>query len=172
MKLSVTALMETALRIIGVLVIIRAINNFILSVPFLLSTEHSWAAVDQLLAVLSPLIFLFVGIYLIKSTPGIAKWLMQSWENDEENSSQVMFILAMKISGVVLIVYSIPQVLRIISNAIYVGYWYSNHLIIIASNLLTTVVSLIFGYYLLRGGRCFYSMAFSTDHQATDEQKK
>lgn len=65
-----------------------------------------------------------------------------------------VFQLAMKITGMVLIVYATLKLLQILSNALYMGYYGRfgidtlDQQLLIAEKTLATLVSALFGFYL------------------------
>lgn len=164
-------LFVVGLRVIGVLVIIKAIQSLIMGVPFIMGVfgqeeNLGWVINLQIINLVNPLVLLIIGIYLLSGMKGVVERLYPKSEEIILDSSRKVFNLAMKITGLVLVVYSIPELLKIISNGLYLGYYYRFGIdtfqqeIIVIERTLATLVSLILGFYLLLSGRFFENIAF------------
>ena len=125
-----------------------------------------WAAVQQLITIIYPLALILIGFYLLAGIPERIKKLYPEFDVPAMESSRTVFKLAMKITGMVLVVYALPELLSIFSNALYIGYYQgmgintSDQQIVVAERTLATLVSLLLGFYLLYGGRFFERLAF------------
>lgn len=159
--------------IIGILAIIKAIQVLTMTVSPLVGTFGQefpdWVITQQLIAWVYPLVLFFMGIYLLSGVNRIVKRFYPHSEQIILSSAREVFKLAMKITGMVLIVYAIPELFRIISNGLYVGYYYRfgidtfNQQLILTQGTLSTLVSLLFGFYLLYSGKFFESIAFKDE---------
>lgn len=107
-----------------------------------------------------------IGFYLLTGIPERIKKLYPEGDVPAMESSRTVFKLAMKITGMVLVVYGLPELLNIFSNALYIGQYQSmgintsDQQIVVAERTLATLVSLLLGFYLLNGGRFFERLAF------------
>ena len=170
MKMTAFDLFAAGARIIGILTIIKGIQVIIMSVPslFMMFGQNSpeWAAVQQLITIVYPLALILIGFYLLAGIPERIKKLYPEGDVPAMESSRTVFKLAMKITGMVLVVYALPELLSIFSNALYIGYYQgmgintSDQQIVVAERTLATLVSLLLGFYLLYGGRFFERLAF------------
>lgn len=170
MKMTAFDLFAAGARIIGILTIIKGIQVIIMTVPslFVMFGQNSpeWAAVQQLITIIYPLALILIGFYLLAGIPERIKKLYPEGDVPAMESSRTVFKLAMKITGMVLVVYALPELLNILSNALYIGYFQrmaistSAQEMIVAERTLATLVSLLLGYYLLNGGRFFERLAF------------
>lgn len=179
MNIKAADLFLVGLRVVGVLVIIKAIQSLIMSAPFIMGVlghEESlgWVISLQVMSVVNPLVLLIIGIYLLSGMKGIVERLYPPSEEIILDSSRKVFNLAMKITGLVLVVYSIPELLEVISNGLYLGYYYRFGIdtfqqeIIVIERTLATLVSLILGFYLLVNGRFFENIAFKDEDSDED----
>ena len=170
MKMTAFDLFTAGARIIGILTIIKGIQVIIMTVPGLFvmfgQNYSEWAAVQQLITIIYPLALILIGFYLLAGIPERIKKLYPEGDVSAMESSRTVFKLAMKITGMVLVVYALPELLNIFSNAIYIGHYQrmaintSAQQMIIVERTLATLVSLLLGYYLLNGGRFFERLAF------------
>lgn len=167
MKLSASDLFAAGIRIIGILAIIKVIMVLIMTVPSLFGHNYpGWARSQQIMTLVYPLVLLLIGIYLLSYTDRLVRKFYPEEANITTESAQTVFLLAMKITGLVLIVYFTPDLLRILSNALYIGYYRPMGIdtfeqqLLIAERSLAMLVSILLGFYLLHGGRCFVRLAF------------
>lgn len=156
-------------RIIGILAIIKAIGVLIMTVPSLFGHNYpGWAMHMQIMTLVYPLALLLIGIYLLSATGRLVRRFYPEEEEIATKYAQTVFSLAMKITGMVLIVYFIPDLLRVLSNALYIGYYRPlgidtiDQQLLIAERSLAMLVSILFGFYLLHGGRLFTRLAFKS----------
>ncbi len=169
MKLLASDLFAAGTRIIGILAIIKAIGVLIMTVPSLFGHNYpGWAMHMQIMTLVYPLALLLIGIYLLSATGRLVRRFYPEEEEIATESAQTVFSLAMKITGMVLIVYFIPDLLRVLSNALYIGYYRPlgidtiDQQLLIAERSLAMLVSILFGFYLLHGGRFFTRLAFKS----------
>lgn len=178
MKLTASDLFAAGARIIGILAIIKGINLLIMTVPtaFGLYGQYypDWAVAQQIIPLIYPLVLLLTGIYLLTGIGGLVKKFYPNAEELALESARSVFKLAMKITGMVLIVFAVPELLRLLSNALYMGYYQrfgidvSGQQQIVIEGTLATIVSLLFGFYLLYGGRFFERLAFKDGNNEQD----
>ncbi|NLB88671.1 MAG: hypothetical protein GX790_05520 [Syntrophomonadaceae bacterium] len=171
--------MVIGLRLIGVLIIIKAIQGLVMSIPYItgilgLGENLGWAISLQVMNLVNQLVLLVIGIYLLSGMKGIVNRLYPSPEEAILDSSRKVFNLAMKITGLVLVVYSIPDLLNILSNGLYIGYYHRfaidtfQQQALVIERSLATLVSLILGFYILVSGRFFENIAFKDDNSERD----
>lgn len=111
-----------------------------------------------------PVLLLALGIYLLKSGEAIIQFAFRGSEEKYDAKAGELFMLFMKLAGLVLIIYSIPKAFQLVANIMFVS---SAKLIdtngqveFIIHNLLITVIQLLLGVYLLKSGKVFYKMGF------------
>jgi hypothetical protein len=167
MKLLASDLFAVGTRIIGILAIIKAIMVLIMTVPSLFGHHYpGWAMHMQIMTMVYPLALLLIGIYLLSCTDRLVRKFYPDAEEIATESAQTVFSLTMKITGMVLIVYFIPDLLRVLSNALYIGYYRPlgidtiDQQLLVAERSLAMLVSILLGFYLLHGGRFFARLAF------------
>jgi hypothetical protein len=167
MKLSASDLFAAGIRIIGILAIIKAIMVLIMTVPSLFGHHYpDWAMYQQIMTLVYPLALLIIGIYLLNCTGRLVKKFYPEDEEIATESAQTVFSLAVKITGMVLIVYYVPDLLRVLTNALYIGYYRPlgidtfEQQLLVAERSLAMLVSILLGFYLLHGGRFFARLAF------------
>jgi hypothetical protein len=170
MKITAFDLFAAGARIIGILTIIKGIQVIIMTVPslFVMFGQNSpeWAAVQQLITIVYPLALILIGFYLLAGIPERIKKFYPEGDVPAMESSRTVFKLAMKTTGMLLVVYALPELLNIFSNALYIGHYQrmaintSAQQMIIVERTLATLVSLLLGYNLLNGGRFFERLAF------------
>lgn len=127
MKLMASDLFGAGVRIVGILAIIRSIEFLIMTVPSVFGLfgqdYHGLTTNEQILFLIYPLTLLLIGIYLLQGTGRLVNKFYRGEEKTVMEYASSVFKLAMKITGMVLIVYAIPELLRILSNALYMGYF-------------------------------------------------
>jgi hypothetical protein len=167
MKLLASDLFAAGTRIIGILAIIKSIMILIMTVPTLFGNNYpGWALGQQIMTLVYPLALLLIGIYLLSATGRLVRKFYPEEKDTATESAQTVFLLAMKITGLVLIVYATPELLRILSNALYIGYYHPlgintfDQQLLVAEKSLAMLVSILFGFHLLHGGRFFARLAF------------
>ena len=171
MKITARDLFGAAARIVGILTIIKGIQVLIMTIPTILGLYGQgvpdWALNQKLITIIYPLALFLIGFYLLAGINGLLDKLYPNAGEEALASSRGVFILAMRITGMVLIVYGIPELLEIISGLLYAGYYQryginaAAQIMLAAERSLAVVVSLLFGFYLLKGGRYFEKLAGS-----------
>lgn len=117
------------------------------------------------MALLYPLALILIGFYLLTGTRALVRKIYPEQDPKAFESVRTVFKLAMKITGMVLVVYAAPELLRIFSSLLYIGYYQrfgidaSAQQLIAAERSLATLVSLLFGFYLLKSGDFFKRLA-------------
>lgn len=170
MEVKASDLFAAGTRIIGILALIKGIQVSIMTAPSVFGlfgqNYPGWAMSQQIITLIYPLALLIIGIYLLKDTSRLVRKFYPGEEETAIDSAKDTFQLAMKITGMVLIVYGVPELLRILSNFLYMGYYCSfgidmfEQQMLVTEKTLAVLVSLLFGFYLLYGGRFFSNIAF------------
>lgn len=170
MNLTAADLFAASARIIGILAILKGIQVFIITFPTILGlvgkSVPDWALSQQIMALLYPLTLILIGFYLLTGTRALVRKIYPEQDPKAFESVRTVFKLAMKITGMVLIVYAVPELMRILSSVLYIGYYQrfgidaSAQQLIVAERSLATIVSLLFGFYLLKSGDFFEHLAF------------
>lgn len=180
MKIAAEDLFAAGVRIIGILAIVNGLQVLIMTVPALVGLYRQsvpdWALNQQLITAVYPLAVLLIGFYLISGTKGLVKRLYPDGGAKAFDSARDVFRLAMKITGMALIVYALPDLLHILSSALYMGHYprfgidVSVQQQLVVEKSLATITTLLFGFYLLKSGRYFESLAFKAeDDEETNE---
>lgn len=170
MHLSPRDIFLTAIKVVGVIILLKALHQFIVLIPMITVNSFTtrWEVWQVLLSFISPLVLLLMGIYLLKQ----AEWLTERlWGAKQEQSEpettppQVLFHLALKVLGLVLIVMALPVAFRVLGNALYINSVsgaistvYQTEFIY--REVLATLVNLLLGFYLLCSGRFFARLAY------------
>lgn len=165
MELSSRVLLRIGLQVVGVITIINGICQTIAIGGIIPFSEDMMPPAAQIMNILMPLVIVAAGIFLLVGTKKLAEHL---YPDDEEtlDSARAIFNLAMKILGMVLIVQALPDTVQIISNIIYLksvspAIFTDLQQEFIYTRLLSTLLYLIFGFYLVKGGRLLERIAIS-----------
>lgn len=172
MEIPSRVLLRTGLQIVGVITIITGICQTIATWGSLPFSQDMQSIGVMVICILIPLFTLAAGVYLVIGTKSLTEKLYPD-EEEKLDTCQDIFSLAMKITGMVLIVRALPEAVHILSNLIYVKatspvmnnsvqYQY------IYTNLTSTLLYFILGWYLLQGGQLFVRLAFP---HADDEKR-
>lgn len=169
MEISSRALLRIGLQIVGVITIITGICNAVATWGNLPYSQGMLPLGIKLVSILIPLVILAAGIFLIIGTKSLTEKLYPD-EEEKIASSRDIFILSMKITGMVLLVKALPDAVQILSNVIYIkaASPVMNNAVqleFIYTRLVSTLLYFIFGWYLLKGGQLFVRLAF---HHVSD----
>ncbi len=171
MEISSRVLLRIGLQIVGVVTIITGICHTIATWGNLPSNQGMMPMGIMVVSILIPLVTLAAGVFLVFGTKSLTEKLYPE-EEEKMDSSQNIFSLAMKITGVVLLVTALPDAVQILSYAIYIKA--SSPVInnsvqfqFIYTKLVSTLLYFVFGWYLLQGGQLFVRLAF---HHAQDKK--
>ncbi len=169
------------IRITGILTVIKAIQVLIITILSLWNLSPldggnlpGWVVTERIITLVYPVVLLIIGIYLLYGAGGLVKSLYPDIQQKAFASTRTIFQLAMKIIGVVLIVYALPELLRVISNGLFVGYYYDSgvntsvQLRMSIERTASTLVAVLLGFYLLYGGRFFEKIAFKNELEIED----
>ena len=125
--------------------------------------------VSLLFQVAYPIVLLSIGVYLVKSGDALIQFAFRSWNEKNEESNSLLFILFMKLAGLVLIITSIPTAFQLLSNVLFISsaevIRTSDQMNFVLMNLVTAVINLLLGLYLLRSGKLFYKLGFSKNNE-------
>ena len=113
---------------------------------------------------LSPVVMLIIAAALMKKAESIAEKAYPV-ETMEDINEVGIFNLAMKITGLVFMVWAIPDLVQVISKLCYISYLapviaHQEQTMYVADHLPRTLLFLLLGWYLLKSGRLFTKMAF------------
>lgn len=157
-------MLNTAVKVLSLIMLLQALKGFIGLIPLVaVSNEFTarWEVWQILLAFISPLVLLIIGMYLLKYADRLADFLWKTDLEEETQARESLFKLAVKITGLVLIVFALPEMVQILGNGLYIKS-VSGAVSTVAQNefifnkLLANLVSLLLGLYLLCSGRFFY----------------
>ena len=170
-----TAFFRAGLKIIGLLTIIWSLTHVI-------SVIYTFYSIYNLSDMMSnsdltnyrlslvfqaayPVLLLALGIYLLKSGEAIIQFAFRGSAEKRDDKARELFMLFMKLAGLVLIIYSIPKAFQLVATIMFVS---SAKLIdtsvqteFIVQNLVITVIQLLLGVYLLKSGKLFYNLGFN-----------
>lgn len=169
MKLEPRAVLRVGLQIVGVLTIIESLGRILGTVLVLTDGSQPMPALLLLGSIIIPIIILIAGIFLLIAPRALLDKLYTN-EKDTIDSARTVFDLAMKITGMVMIVKALPDASQILSNIIYIKFIspaISTHVQsqFIYDHLISMLLSLIIGYYLLKGGPILERLAFRDYNQ-------
>ena len=163
-EISSRILLRIGLQIVGVITIITGICNALGTWGSLPSGQGMMPIGIKVVCIIVPLFIIAAGIFLVIGTRSLTEKL---YPNEEEklDSAQDIFNLSMKITGMVLIVKALPDAVQILSSLIYIKN--SSQVLdttgqfqYIYTEIGSTLLYFVFGWYLLKGGRFFVQLAF------------
>jgi len=165
-EISSRVLLRIGLQIVGVITIITGICQSIATWGNIPSSRGMLPMGVTVVSILIPLVTLAAGLFLVIGTKSLTEKLYPD-EEEKLDSSQDIFSLAMKITGMVLLVKALPDAVQILSNLIYIKasspVWNNSvQFQFIYTELVSTLLYFVFGWYLLRGGQLFVRLAFSS----------
>lgn len=168
------ALFRAGLKLIGILTIIWSLTHVVTVVytfysiynlsDLMSNSDLTNYRLSLIFQAIYPVLLFALGIYLLKSGEAIIQFAFRDTEEKYEAKAAELFMLFMKLAGLVLIIYSIPKAFQLVANTMFVS---SAKLIdttgqieFIIHNLVITVIQLLLGVYLLKSGKVFYKMGF------------
>ncbi|UOQ83540.1 hypothetical protein [Gracilibacillus salinarum] len=169
------ALFESGLKIIGVLTIIWSFTQItpvvfqffsVYNQPDMMSNNNlSYYRFSLIFRVVYPIILFIIGMYLLKGGKAIVELAFREMYPKNEDKMGWLFFLFMKMAGLVLVIYALPKAFQLISNIMFTSSVNaidtSEQTKFIVQNLVTTVINLVLGFYLLTSGKLFYKLGFS-----------
>lgn len=179
MNVSPKQCFRVALQVIGILTIINGICSAFSSWAYVVASLHtvefhqpwSWMVGN----IGTPIVMLMAGAFLLFGTRNLVN---KTYPNEDKrlDSDVKLFDLALKIAGTVLIVQNLPQVVQILANLIFIYVLGANPIMdterqidLIIGRVFSTTIFVIFGWYLLRGGKWFARIAFPGELDAPKE---
>lgn len=167
MNLSSRNFFQTGLQIAGVILSITGFCNLIGIIGGFLISDSGIPLIAMLTSVAAPLVCLAAGIFLLAGSQN----LIHSCYPDEEeklDSERAVFNLAIKIIGVIFFVKALPDAVKIVSNLIYIKA--TNPVFstdfqheYIYTNLFSTLIYLLFGWYMVSSGKILERLAFRNE---------
>lgn len=118
---------------------------------------------------LSPVVMLIIAAVLMKKVDSIAEKVYPV-ETMEGINEVGIFNLAMKVIGLIFMVWAIPELVQIISKLCYISYlapsiYHQEQTMYVADHLPRSLLFLLLGWYLLKDGRLFRKMAFKMKNE-------
>jgi len=161
-----------AVRIIVVGLIILSLRDLVSICGAFLSFwgQEETSQISQFIPMfLSPVVMLIIAAVLMKNIESIAEKAYPVETEDDINEVGV-FNLAMKITGLVFMVWAIPELVQIISKLCYISYlapsiYHQEQTMYVADHLPRSLLFLLLGWYLLISGRLFTKMAFKMKNE-------
>ena len=169
-----TAFFRAGLKTIGVLTIIWSLTHAV-SVVFgfysiynqsdlMNSSDLTYYRFSLVFQAVYPVLLFALGAYLLKSGESIIQLASRGLGEYSEDKVGELFMLFMKLAGLALIIYSLPNAFQIVGNILFVSSAKfadtGLQMEFIVHNLLLTVIQLVLGVYLLRSGKIFYNLGF------------
>lgn len=113
---------------------------------------------------LSPVVMLIIAAVLMKNVERIAEKVYPVETMDDIDEVGI-FNLAMKVIGLVFMVWAIPDLVQVISKSCYISYLapaisHQEQTMYIVDHLPRALLFLLLGWHLLKDGRVFTKMAF------------
>ena len=109
-------------------------------------------------------LLLVIGTYLLRNGDAVVQFAFRDSNEKQNGSIDTLFVLFMKLAGLGLIIYAIPETLQLISNATFAatvrGIDIHPQTDFIILHLASTLVKLLLGFYLLISGKIFYKLGF------------
>jgi hypothetical protein len=174
---------HASLKIIGVLTIIWSLTQVVPVISQFYSVYNQpelmrgndlmYFRFSLIFQVIYPILLFAIGFSLLRGGKAMVEWAFRDSDDEGDNTIGVLFTLFMKLAGLVLIIIAIPKAFQIISNLLFVSSANtvdtSNQVMFIAINLVTTIINLLLGFYLLRSGKIFYRLGFAKQNDEDDE---
>jgi hypothetical protein len=174
---------HASLKIIGVLTIIWSLTQLVPVISQFYSvynqpelmrgTDLTYFRFSLIFQVIYPILLFAIGFSLLKGGNAMVEWAYSDSDDESDNNIGVLFILFMKIAGLVLIIIAIPKAFQIVSNVLFVSSANtvntSNQVMFIVQNLVSTIINLLLGLYLLRSGKIFYRLGLVKQNEEDDE---
>lgn len=156
--------LSVGLKILGTVTLINGMVQAVLQWSSLGDLQGEPASWMLICSVIVPLVTLGAGLYLLLGTRELVDRLWPNLEGELE-TEKAIFKIAMKIVGMVMVVQALPEVVRLISNGLYI---YSVSQVwntsmqhgFIYEKLLSTLLQLLIGWYLLFKGTWLLKAAF------------
>lgn len=164
-----------AVRIIAVGLIILSVRDMVSICGAFLSfwgQEENFQIGQFIPVFLSPVVMLIIAVLLMKNVDSIAEKAYPVETEDDINEVGI-FNLAMKITGLIFMVWAIPDLVQIISKLCYISYlapsiYHQEQTMYVADHLPRSLLFLLLGWYLLKDGRLFTKMAFKRKNDKPD----
>lgn len=164
MEMSYKAWLCVALKVLGVMILVNGGVQAVYQWGSLPSAQGMLPAWMTAISIAVPLVVLGAGLYLVLGTQHL---IDRVWSDQQEelDSARAIFMVAIKVMGVVLVVQALPEVVEIISNALYIysvsGVWNTSaQSEFIYERLIATLLKLGIGCYLLLKGDWLQRVAF------------
>ncbi len=180
MDLSSKVMLRVGLQLVGVITVINGVVQCIVSWGSLYgswgshlpSTEGMMPPWILITSIAVPLIVLGAGLYLLLGSKGLADRFYPD-EEEKLDSARSIFILAMKVLGLVLIVQALPDAVQIITSFMYIANMnaaldFRAQSEFFYNRLLSTLLRFAIGYYLLVGGQLLLRLAFPVEKSAAN----
>ncbi|MGE5389574.1 MAG: hypothetical protein ACM3PE_00775 [Deltaproteobacteria bacterium] len=164
MGMSYKGWLSVGLKVLGTITLINGMVQAVLQWSSLADLQGQPAPWMLVCSIVVPIVTLGAGLYLLLGTRKLVSRLWPDQE-DELESEKAVFKIAMKIMGMVLVVQALPEVVRLISNGLYI---YSVSTVwdtsmqhgFIYEKLLSILLQLLIGCYLLFKGAWLQKVAF------------
>lgn len=85
----------------------------------MLNNELSYYRFPLIFQVVYPIVLFVIGLYLLKDGKSVAQIAFRGISEKNEESTSLLFVLFMKLAGLVLIIYSLPNAFQLISNILF-----------------------------------------------------
>jgi len=169
MDMSYKGWLSVGLKVLGAATLVNGLVQVVIqwgSLPSVWGMASSWLLVGSIAL---PLVTIAAGLYLLMGTRGLVD---RVWSDGQEelDSAQVMFAVAMKIMGLVLAVQALPEVIQAIFNILFIfgvsPVWdTSAQNQFIYQKFLSMLLKLLLGCYLLFKGTWLQRVAFPPSNE-------
>lgn len=166
------AILGLAVRIIAILLIMWSLRYLVQMCGVFVSywgQDGDTNILQFIPMLLSSVVMLIIAVALIKNAESIAQraYPVETMEDIDEVG---LFNLAMKVIGLVFMVWAIPDMVQIICKFLYISYltpvWsHETQTMYIVDHLPITLLFLILGWYLIKDGSLFTKMAFEKKNE-------
>lgn len=169
-------LLRVTIKTVGALTMVWAVPQFIQFVHALLSIMNQPGVVPEdvvtgyrfslLFQALIPILLFTLGLSMLRSGEFIIRFAFNNDRDEmgEQVSYPSLFFLFIKITGLVMVIYAVPDLIQIISDVIFNASVKSSVEFDQASPLWSQAPSdlfyLLIGLYLLRSGKFIYNLAY------------
>ncbi len=169
-------------KLIGLYFLVVAVVYLVSVVPSMVGSssypqeEASYYRTIYFLTFLTPVLLVIIGYYLIRSGTFVHDLAFPKDRLNTSRGMEALFTLGIKLYGVFLVADSIPKLLRLISNYIFVfnsPYDYSDTVadfLGIKTNFLPYLATMILGFYFLVWGSSVTRLAFFKSRDAIAEE--
>lgn len=156
-------------KAMGIYFIVSGLGTGVVSVfsIFAVDMSASYTASLALISIAYPLLMVLMGFYLLVGMPGLAAHLYHEAPTEMPlTSAEKVFSLVLRIMGVAAILLALPKTAQLIMNLLFIGHFKPMAIYtgaqerLVVSQVVSNLLYLVMGTYLLVGGKFFCRLAF------------